>query len=155
MATKSDLNNNNEENNIINKNFAELEKVAKKDNRKIFKISSVTGEGIDELMAYISKTLKEIPKEDLIEIKKSSDEKVYKLDETYENFKVEKDGKTFVVTGKRVEDLMRRVNIADYESLFYLHNKLDEIGVTKELKKLGVKDGDTVKIGTYEMEWED
>ena len=155
VATKSDLNNNNEENNIINKNFAELEKVAKKDNRKIFKISSVTGEGIDELMAYISKTLKEIPKEDLIEIKKSSDEKVYKLDETYENFKVEKDGKTFVVTGKRVEDLMRRVNIADYESLFYLHNKLDEIGVTKELKKLGVKDGDTVKIGTYEMEWED
>ena len=155
VATKADLNNNDEENNIINKNFEELEKVAKKDNRKIFKISSVTGEGIDELMAYISKMLKEIPKTDLIEIKRSSQEKIYKLDEDYENFKVEKDGKAFVVTGRRVEELMRRVNITDYESLFYLHNKLDEIGVTKELKKQGVKDGDIVKIGTYEMEWED
>ena len=50
---------------------------------------------------------------------------------------------------------MRRVNIEDYESLFYLHKKLDKIGVTSQLKKQGVKDGDIVKIGNYEMEWED
>ena len=144
VATKSDL--------IAddNENFKELEKEAKKDNRKIFKISSVTGEGLNELMSYISKILKTIPKENLIDITK-----VYKLDDDFENFKVEKQGKYYIVTGKRVEDLMRRVNIGDYESLFYLHKKLDEIGVTSQLKKQGVKDGDIVKIGNYEMEWED
>ena len=149
VATKSDL--------IAddNENFKELEKEAKKDNRKIFKISSVTGEGLNELMSYISKTLKTIPKENLIDITSTSTEKVYKLDDDFENFKVEKQGKYYIVTGKRVEDLMRRVNIGDYESLFYLHKKLDEIGVTSQLKKQGVKDGDIVKIGNYEMEWED
>lgn len=149
VATKSDLITDN------NENFKELEKEAKKDNRKIFKISSVTGEGLNELMSYISKTLKTIPKENLIDITSTSTEKVYKLDDDFENFKVEKQGKEFIVTGKRVEDLMRRVNIGDYESLFYLHKKLDEIGVTSQLKKQGVKDGDIVKIGNYEMEWED
>ena len=59
VATKSDL--------IAddNENFKELEKEAKKDNRKIFKISSVTGEGLNELMSYISKILKTIPKRKL------------------------------------------------------------------------------------------
>ena len=61
----------------------------------------------------------------------------------------------FVVKGEKVERIMRRVNIADYESLFYLHKKLDEIGLNKELKRQGIKEGDIVKIGDYEMEWED
>ena len=54
-----------------------------------------------------------------------------------------------------IENIMRRVNVADYESLFYLHRKLDEIGLNKALKKAGVKDGDTVRLIDYEMTWED
>ena len=50
---------------------------------------------------------------------------------------------------------MRKVNIGDYESLFYLHKKMDEIGLNNELKRAGIKEGDIVKIGEYEMEWED
>ena len=50
---------------------------------------------------------------------------------------------------------MRKVNIGDFESLFYLHKKMDEMGINKALKKQGIKDGDLVKIGEYEMEWED
>ena len=30
-----------------------------------------------------------------------------------------------------------------------------ENGSNKELKKQGIRDGDLVKIGEYEMEWED
>ena len=38
--------------------YEELEKVAKEHYQKIFKISGVTGEGVEELMNYVSKTLK-------------------------------------------------------------------------------------------------
>ena len=62
-------------------------------------------------------------------------EKFTNLMMTLKTSKVEKQGKYYIVAGKRVEDLMRRVNIGDYESLFYLHKKLDkEIGVTSQLK---------------------
>lgn len=132
--------------------YTELEKVARKNNQKIFKISGVTGEGVDELMAYVSSLLKTLPKENLIEI--SEKPKVYKLEEK-EDFTISKEKGKFVVNGEKVDRIMRKVNIGDYESLFYLHRKLDEIGLNQALKKQGIKDGDIVKIGDYEMEWED
>ena len=79
----------------------------------------------------------------------------YTLVEDKEEFIITKEKNMFVVKGEKVERIMRRVNIADYESLFYLHKKLDEIGLNKELKRQGIKEGDIVKIGDYEMEWED
>lgn len=148
VANKSDLIDKN------NDNYKELEKLAKQKNQKIFKISAATGDGIEELMNYVSKTVKELPKEDLIEIDENVYEKVYELKEK-EDFNIKKEGKDFVVTGEKIEKIMRKVNIGDYESLFYLHRKLDEIGLNQELKRLGIKNGDIVKIGEYEMEWED
>ncbi len=134
--------------------YKELEKVAKKNHQEIFKISGYTGEGIDELMKHVSELLKTLPKEDLIEVDTSSKEKIYTLNDEKE-FVVSKEKEKFVVKGNAVDKIIRRVNIADYESLFYLHRKLNEIGVTDELKRLGVKEGDIVKIGSYELEWKD
>jgi len=134
--------------------YAELEKLAQGNNQKIFKISAVTGEGIDELMSYVSEMLKTLPKENLVDIGSGSEEKVYRLEED-EDFEIKKVGKEFVVTGEAVDRIMRRVNITDNESLFYLHRKMDEIGLNQALKKAGIKDGDTVKIAQYEMIWED
>ena len=132
--------------------YKELEKVAKEHNQKIFKISGATGEGVEELMNYVSKTLKTLPKENLIEIKEK--EKVYTLKDE-PDFTITKIKGAFVVKGEKIDSIMRKVNIGDYESLFYLHRKLDEIGLNQALKKQGIKDGDIVKIGDYEMEWED
>ena len=132
--------------------YEELEKVAKEHKQKIFKISGATGEGVEELMNYVSKTLKTLPKENLIEIKEK--EKVYTLKDE-EDFTITKEKGAYVVKGEKVDSIMRKVNIGDYESLFYLHRKLDEIGLNQALKKQGIKDGDIVKIGDYEMEWED
>lgn len=132
--------------------YSELEKVANGNNQKIFKISGVTGEGVNDLMKYVSDLLKTLPKETLVEVKEQ--EKVYTLEQEVP-FTIEKEKGTFIVKGEKVDSIMRRVNIGDYESLFYLHKKLDEIGLNKALKKQGIREGDIVKIGDYEMEWED
>ncbi len=132
--------------------YEELEKVAKEHKQKIFKISGATGEGVEELMNYVSKTLKTLPKENLLEIKEK--EKVYTLNDE-PDFIITREKGAFVVKGEKVDSIMRKVNIGDYESLFYLHKRLDEIGLNQALKKQGIKDGDIVKIGNYEMEWED
>ena len=59
--------------------YSELEKVANENNQKIFKISGVTGEGVNNLMKHVSDLLKTLPKENLVEVKEQ--EKVYTLEQ--------------------------------------------------------------------------
>ena len=131
--------------------FEELSKLAQKHNIKIFKISAVTGEGISELIKYVSDLLKILPKEELLEYE---DKKIYKL-ENKDDYTIRKEEGMFVIEGEPVERIMRRVNIDDNESLYYLQKNLDELGVHEKLKKMGIKEGDIVKIADYELEWED
>jgi GTP-binding protein len=127
----------------------ELENMAKEKNIEMYKISSVTGEGVKELLDVVSKTLKTLPKEELFE----TEEKIIYTLEDEEKFKIEKVKDIFVITGKSVERLMRRINIDDNESLYYLHKGLANLGVDVKLKEMGIKEGDIVKILDYELEW--
>lgn len=132
--------------------YKELEKVAKENKMEIFKISAATGEGISKLLSHVSEVLKTLPKEDLIE---TENEKVYTLEEKDNEYTIEKEDGKFVIKGEAVERIMRRVNIADNESLYYFQKSLDNLGVNERLKKMGVQEGDIVKIDDYELEWEE
>ena len=131
--------------------YLDLEKVAKEKQIEIFKISAATNEGVSKLIKHVSDILKTLPKEDLIEI---VDKKVYTLEDE-ESYTIEKEAGMFVIKGEAVERVMRRVNIADNESLYYFQKSLDELGVNQKLKEMGVREGDIVKIDDYELEWED
>lgn len=128
----------------------ELEEVAKKENMELYKISAATGQGISELMKRISEVLKELPKEELIE---TEERIVYTLDEDDVGFEIKKDKNVYVVTGAKIERLMGRVNMSDNESMHYFDKSLREIGVESELKKMGIKEGDTVRFLDWEFEW--
>ena len=131
--------------------YKDLEKVAKENNMEIFKISAATNQGVSELIKHVAEVLKTLPKENLVEIK---DRKVYTLKDDDE-YTINKEDGMFVIRGEAVERVMRRVNIADNESLYYFQRSLDELGVNQKLKEMGVKEGDIVKICDYELEWED
>lgn len=132
--------------------YKELSELAKKEKLEIFKISAVTGEGIKELLNKVSQELKELPKEDLVEVEK--DKKIYELKDESQ-FTIYKEGKIFVVDGPAVQRVMRRVNVEDNESLHYFHKCLDDLGVNQALKKAGVQESDTVRVVDWELEWYD
>ena len=132
--------------------YKELEKTAKEHNMEIFKISAATGDGIPKLLKHVSEILKTLPKEDLIE---TENEKVYTLDNKDDEYTIEKEEGKFVIKGEAVERIMRRVNIEDNESLYHFQKSLDNLGVNEKLKKMGIQEGDIVKIDDYELEWED
>ena len=134
------------------KNYKELEKLANKKNIEIFRISAVTGEGIRELLDRVVKVLEELPKEELVEIQ---DRKIYTLKEDEEDFTIVKEKDMYVVDGPAVQRLMRRVNLEDNESMYYFQKCLAELGVNDKLKQAGVKEGDTVKVVDWELEWYD
>jgi len=133
-------------------NFNKLLKMAKENNLEIFKVSAATGEGLKELFNRVYEILQTIPKVELEEI----DETIYyTFDDEEDTFEVHKEDNKFVVTGKQIENLMRKINFSDYESLAYFHINLKKIGVDKELKKLGIKEGDIVQIFDWEFEYEE
>lgn len=132
--------------------YNDLEKMAKEKDMEIYKISAVTGEGISELLNHITQVLKTLPKEELIEI--SEKKKIYTLEEK-EEFTIVKENGIFVVDGPGVQRIMRRVNLEDNESMYYFQKCLDNLGVNQKLKEAGVKEGDTVRIVDWELEWYD
>jgi GTPase obg len=132
--------------------YKELEKMAKEKGIEIYKISAATGEGIEELLKHVSEILKTLPKEDVVEV--VGGKKVYTLEDEIP-FTITREDGMWIVDGPGVQKIMRRVNLEDNESMYYFQKCLDELGVNKALKEAGVKQGDTVKVVDWELEWMD
>ncbi len=138
----------------IEKNLVNLEKLAKEKNIPLFKISAVTGEGVKELLNFTAEELEKIPLEPLID---EEEVVVYTLDDfERKQFEVTKVSEgSFIVTGPAAENLMRRINIEDNESMSYFLRMLVRLGIEQELIQKGVEEGDIVEISGWEFEWID
>jgi len=131
-------------------NYKKLEELAKEKNIEIYKISAVTGEGLNPLFNHVAEVLKKLPKEDIVDIE---DRVVYTLEDEADEFEIEIIDGEFVVSGPAVERLMGRVNIGDNESYHYMEKMLKKIGIEQALRDKGVKEGDTVKLLDWVFEW--
>lgn len=132
------------------KYLEDLERVCNKKGLKLFKISAATRIGLDELIDYISKELKNIPKEDIVEV----------IDDTEDEFVdqkwfIEKKGDTYYVTGAPIERLMSKVNIFDIESRQYMQRVLNKMGVMDKAKELGLKNGEYLDVIGFQLEYND
>ncbi|MCI8411053.1 MAG: GTPase ObgE [Clostridia bacterium] len=130
----------------------QVEELSKKENLKLFKISAATKQGVEELIDYVSKQLKELPKEELVEVEEKV---VYTLEEKKDQWTIKEEDGVFIVSGKAVDRLMGRVNIEDNESMYYLQKCLKNMGIEAKLKEMGVCEGDTVILSDWELEWYD
>ncbi len=130
--------------------YKDLEKLSKKEKLEIYKISAVTGEGLKELLDRVSKLLKELPKEEIVE---EEEKIVYELEDK-QGFEInlDKEG-NYVVTGPEVDKLVGRINMDDNESMHYFHKMLVNLGIEAKLKQMEIQEGDTVKFLDWEFEW--
>lgn len=112
VANKIDLVTDNIEINLKN-----LEKLAKENNIPMFKISAATGEGIEELLNF---TADELDKIEIEPLYKEEDMVIYTLETDKDQFEVIKlEESRYKVKGPAAENLMRRINIEDNESMSY------------------------------------
>ena len=128
----------------------ELEELAKKEGLELFKISGVTGEGVDELLNRVSEVLKTLPKEELVE---AEERVVYTLEDDKDEWTIRKEGEMFIIEGKAINRLMGRINIDDNESMYYFQKNLKTMGIEDELKRQGIQEGDLVKVLNWTFEW--
>jgi len=116
-------------------------------------ISAVRGDGVKELVYLLWRKLQELPREE--EEKERPRKRVWQLTPTGPAFVVEKDGDVFVVRGEAVERLVRRLDLATRDAQEYLMERLERLGVMAALRRRGLKEGDTVRIGGVELEYQE
>ncbi len=61
----------------------------------------------------------------------------------------------FEVIGRGIERMVAMTDLENEHALRRLQKSLDKIGISRKLKEIGAKDGDTVKIRSIEFEYED
>jgi GTPase len=117
-------------------------------------ISTITNEGIPDLLRAVGDALAKLPKEPE-ESSGGPTVRVYRLGaEDDVTFKVERDEEgVYVVRGRKVERLVAMTDLASEEGVDYLQRQLQRLGVLEALENAGVGVGDTVRIGGWELEW--
>ena len=122
---------------------------------KVFKMSAAINEGVDAVMKEAARMLKEIP---ITELEISEDEmyipeeKRFTYDITVEN-NAEEGYDVYVIEGTFVDRLLSAVNVNDADSLRYFHKVLRNKGIFDELREMGIKDGDMVRLNDFEFEY--
>lgn len=125
------------------------------DQYQIFKISAATTAGIKELVDAVSELL---ATSDLKEFDPMEEfdhnflEEYYNREIEYDlNFRKEND--IYVVDGKRVDNLLAKANLDDYDGKMYFEKTLREMEVFDKLKEMGIQEGDSVAFGDLVFEY--
>ena len=114
------------------------------------KISAVTRSGIETFLGSLG---------DLIEQARQD----YVAPESYivhspkpEGYKISReDDGGFRVEGRSIERVVAMSDLNNEDALDYVHQKLTRMGLEKAMKKYGISQGDIVRIGEMEFEFED
>ncbi len=123
----------------------------KRVNGEVIEISCVTHAGITELIRAVKTKLATLPPQGPIEF-----EPFVYPDSDPNAFIVRRaDDGAFVIEGELVERLARTVVLEDRDSFVYFQRRLDDSGVTKALKRAGIKDGDLVRMLDTEFTYEE
>lgn len=120
-------------------------------------ISAATTEGIQELKTFLWKELQQLPQlsQDAENGEDIQEPMIYRPhldDPKYFSVEQQDDG-SFLVTGQRISQIVNMTNFDNREAIHRVYDVLKKMGIAKELKKMGVQDGDTVYIGKHELEY--
>ena len=113
---------------------------------RVFPISAVSGEGLKDLLYYVSSLL------DQTEVKQVVFEQEYfpEFENGYSNepYTVEynEEENEYVVEGPRIEKMLGYTNLDSEKGFTFFQNFLKETGILEQLEELGIQEGDTVRM---------
>jgi GTP-binding protein len=113
---------------------------------KVFPISAVTGQGLNELLYYVRELLDDINEPPTVfEPEFNPDTDIVTGNEPYT---VEYDQKTdeYVVEGPRIEKMLGYTNLESERGFKFFQEFLKDNGILDELEEKGIQEGDTVRM---------
>jgi GTP-binding protein len=115
-------------------------------------ISSITGEGIPQLLGQMAEAVKEVRRAEA-ELDQSE---IVIHRPIVETVSIEQlNDHEYVVHGRQALKAVRLSDLTDPSALEHAQNRLDSLGVNKALRAAGAREGDIVHIGDLSFEYED
>ncbi|MGY0693191.1 GTPase ObgE [Virgibacillus sp. FSP13] len=119
----------------------------------VYPISSLTKEGLRDILFAIADTLERIPKV-APKVEETEEEVVYRYQRPQASFDISRDDDgAFVLSGVRIEKLFKMTDFNRDEAVQRFARQLRGMGVDEALRKRGAKDGDTIRLLDYEFEF--
>jgi GTP-binding protein len=113
-------------------------------------ISSVTGEGIEELVSTLAGLVVQVRREEADRLEHA----VVVHKPLPDEISVERSGPvSWLVEGRPVLRAVRFQDLTDDEALAEIVRRLRDLGVDRLLSRAGAKDGDVVNVGPLSFEW--
>ena len=129
-----------------------LEEFKKKVDKDIYEISAINNQNLDTIINVLSDLVKNTQEEILYDEEVQEKHVLYKFKKE-KPFTIIKDGKDFIIKGEQVEKIFKMINFNTEEAISRFAKKLRTMGVDEELEKMGVQEGNIIKILDYEFEY--
>ena len=121
----------------------------------VIPISAATGEGVRDMLETAYKMLETAPM-DVMEFTPeiSLEEYTSRIEELpYTVEKSEDEEGVYLVEGPRIEKMLGYTNLEDNKGFKFFQDFMVKNGIIKELKDLGIEEGDTVRVYGWEFEY--
>ena len=129
-----------------------LEVFKTKVDKKIFEISASNNIGLDKVIDELETLVKNTKEEDLYDKNSIESHVLYKF--KYEKpYTIIKENNTYIIKGDIVEKMFKMTNFNTEEAISRFSKKLRNLGIDDELEKMGVQEGDIIRILDYEFEY--
>ena len=129
-----------------------LEIFKTKVNKKIFEISALSNVGLDSVINELEILVKNTHEEELYDKNSIESHVLYKF--KYEKpYTIIKENNTYIIKGDIVEKMFKMTNFNTEEAISRFSKKLRNLGIDDELEKMGVQEGDIIRILDYEFEY--
>ena len=132
----------------------DLEKYCKEMHYPFFKISAASNQGIYPLLEEAYKLLEGISKEEMLYESEVDLETLGAVESLPIKYEHPEEG-LFLVEGPKMEKMLGYTNLEAEKGFLFFQRFMVEQGIIKELKKMGLKEGDTIKIFSHEFEYYD
>ncbi len=121
---------------------------------KFFPISAATTQGTKDLVLEISKQLEALPPIRQYEPQPLTQQEIeQRAFEASNKFDITVEDEIYLVDAPWLWDILKNVDMDDYESLQYFQRVLHSSGIIDKLEKMGIEEGDTVSIFDFEFDY--
>lgn len=143
VANKLDMENSKENLKQFKKEIKEL---------PIFEIEAINGTGLSEMIDYLGNMVEKIENEPLFAPETVETHVLYKFKKE-KPWTITKDNDVWVIRSEKIERIFKMTNFNTEEAYANFAKRVRRTGLDDELIKLGIKEGDIVRILDFEFEW--
>lgn len=130
----------------------ELKKEFEPKGIRVFPISAVSGKGVKELLYAVSSMLEKMDDEPIV-FEAEYDPELYQFEDDPYTIEIDPKDGAYVVEGPKIEKMLGYTNLESEKGFLFFQNFMKKNGILDELKKLGLEEGDTVRMYSLEFDY--